>query len=127
MKNLSRKSPRQNNETGDGAADNIRTGGRAILDMENIVSDLDTFSIKILRAIKQLLEELGQRINKIFKAAIDIFRRWAEENPEVIEYIKRAARRKEHYLRRMEYLKSKKKRRRKKAQAWTEAARGGIL
>ena len=100
------------------------------MDMENIVSNSDTFSIKILRAIKQLLEELeelGQRINKIFKAAIDIFRRWAEENPEVIEYIKRAARRKEHYLRRMEYLKRKKKRRRKKPKHGRKRRGRGIL
>ena len=94
------------------------------MDMENIVSDSDTFSIKILRAIKQLLEEWRQRINKIFKAVIDILERWVEENPEMVEYIKRAARRKEHYLRRVEYLKRKKKRRRKKPKHGRKRRRG---
>lgn len=95
------------------------------MDMENIVSELDTFSIKVLRAIKQLLEEWRQRINKAFKAAIDILGRWAEENPGVAEYIKRAARRKEHYLRRLEYLKRRKKRRRRKPKHGRKRRRGG--
>ncbi len=97
------------------------------MDMENIVSKLDTRNIEMLKAVARLAETLRQHMNRVSQAMIDFTNRWAEENPEAAEYIKRAARRKEHYLRRMEYLKRKKKRRRKKPKHGRKRRGRGIL
>ena len=90
------------------------------MDMENIVSKLDTRNIEMLKAVARLAETLRQHMNRVSQAMIDFTNRWAE-------YIKRAARRKEHYLRRMEYLKRKKKRRRKKPTHGRKRRGRGIL
>lgn len=80
-----------------------------MLDMENFVSELDTFRIKLFKAVMRLLEECQRHINKIVIEIPSVL----VENSELIEYIKLAARKKK-YLRRIEYIKSRKKRRRKK-------------
>ena len=95
------------------------------MDMEKIVSNLDTWNIEILKADTKLLETWRQHINRAFQAVIDFFNRWAEENPEAAEYLKKRAERKENYLRRMEYLKRRKKRRRKKPKHGRKRRRGG--
>ena len=83
------------------------------MDMENIVSKLDTWNIEMLKAVARLVETWRQHMNRVFQAVIDFFSRWAEENPEAAEYLKKRAARKKNYLRRVEYLKRRKKRRRK--------------
>lgn len=84
------------------------------MNMENFVSELDTWNITILKAVAELLESFRQHMGRVFQAMIDFFNRWAEENPEAAETLTKWAARRERYLCRLEYLKRRKKRRRKK-------------
>lgn len=94
------------------------------MNMENFVSELDTWNITILKAVAELLESFRQHMSRVFQAVIDFFNRWAEENPEAAEYLKKRAVRKENYLRRLEYLKRRKKRRRRKPKHGRKRRRG---
>ncbi len=94
------------------------------MDVEKFVSNLDTWNIEMLKAVARLAETWRQHMNRVFQAVIDFFNRWAEENPEAAEYLKKRAARKKNYLRRVEYLKRRKRRRRKKPKHGRKRRRG---